>query len=56
MTCPPRRTPWSRQQIQAAKRASLPELLCAKGFHLRETGADNYRIGEHPGIVIKDSY
>ena len=56
MTCPPRRTPWSRQQIQAARRASLPELLCAKGFHLRETGADNYRIGEHPGIVIKDSY
>lgn len=56
MTSPARRTPWTREQIQAARRASLPELLRTKGFHLRETGGGNYRIGEHPRVVVKDSY
>ncbi len=56
MTCPAHRTPWTREQIQAARRAPLPELLQQRGFHLRECGAGNYRIGEHPGIVIKQSY
>jgi hypothetical protein len=50
------RTPWTRGQIQAARRAPLPGLLQARGFHLRETGGGNYRISEHPGVVVKDSY
>lgn len=56
MTSPVRRTPWSKEQIQAARRASLPELVQERGLHLRETGGGNYRIGELPGIVIKDSF
>ena len=56
MTCPQHRTPWSREQIRAARRAPLPELLIARGLHLRETGAENHRIREHPGIVIKRSF
>ena len=56
MTCPHRRTPWTRARIQSARRASLPELLSAKGFSLCKTGAGNYRIREYPGIVVKDSF
>jgi len=51
--CKPR---WSRAQIQAARCTSLPELLLARGLSLRETGAGNYRITEHPGIVVKRSF
>jgi hypothetical protein len=25
-------------------------------LHLRETGGGNYRIDEHPGIVVKDCF
>ncbi|HAS81379.1 MAG TPA: hypothetical protein DCS43_01560 [Verrucomicrobia bacterium] len=56
MTCQTCRTPWTREQIQAARRAPLPALLHNRGLHLRESGAGNYRISEHPGIVIKQSY
>ena len=57
MTCQQRKAPrWSRAQIQAARRASLPELLNARCFGLRETGAGNFAIREHPGIVVKDSF
>ena len=57
MTCPQRRsTPWTRDQIRAARRASLPELLRARGLHLRQAGGGNCRIDEHPGIVVKDSF
>jgi hypothetical protein len=31
-------------------------LLIANGLHLRETGEENYRISEHPGIVVKRSF
>ena len=56
MTSPPSKTRWSSKQIQAARRAPLPELLRAKGFHLREAGADNYHISEHPGIILKSCF
>ena len=52
----PSKTRWSREQIQAARRASLPELLRARGFQLREAGAENYRISEHPAVVVKDCF
>ncbi len=55
MTCT-HKTRWSREQIQAARRASLPELLRARGLHLSEAGAENYHIGEHPGIIVKDCF
>ncbi|MDA0321787.1 MAG: hypothetical protein O2923_03590 [Verrucomicrobia bacterium] len=67
MTCPPEceafgRTskpsgsPWSRAQIQAARRADLPELLRAKGFALQELNAGNFRIREHPHILVRDCF
>jgi len=56
MTCQARRTPWTREQIQAARRTPLPDLLHKRGLHLRESGAGNYRLSEHAGIVIKQSY
>ena len=52
----PSKIRWSREQIQAARRASLPELLRDKGFHLYEAGADNYHLGEHPGIIVKSCF
>jgi len=52
----PSKTRWSREQIQAARRAALPELLRARGLSLRETGAGNYRITQHPGIIVKRSF
>lgn len=56
MTCRQRNAPWTREQIQAARRASLPELLNTRGLHLQATAAENYRIREHPGIVVKRSF
>jgi hypothetical protein len=56
MTSPAHRTPWTKAQIQAARRAPLPELLQARGLHLRETGGGNYRLSEHPAVIVKDSY
>jgi hypothetical protein len=63
MTCPhsspcPRATAprWSREAIRAARRAPLPPLLLARGFHLRDTGAGNYHIREHPDILVKDCF
>lgn len=53
---PPRKTTWSKAQIQAARRVDLHDLLRAKGFHLREAGAENYHIQEHPGIIVKRSF
>ena len=44
------------KQIQAARRTPLPELLCAKGFDLQELGAGNYRIRQHPGIIVKQCF
>lgn len=51
-----RRTKWTREQIQTARRSALPALLRARGFDLRETGAGNYRITQHPDIIIKAGY
>lgn len=64
MTCPQHDTTrlhrsaprWTRQQIQNARRAPLVQLLSARGLHLHETGAQNYRVREHPGIVVKNSF
>ena len=63
MTCPhnspcPQRASsrWSSEQIRAARRTPLPPLLRARGLHLRETGAENYHIREHPDIIVKDCF
>jgi len=52
----PRKTKWTREQIQTARRASLPSLLRSRGLDLHETGAANYLIREYPGIIVKNSY
>jgi hypothetical protein len=54
--CPQRRTTWTREQIHTARRAVLAPLLQAKGFHLVEAGTDNYRIREHPDIIVKHGF
>lgn len=57
--CPLRRTKgaastrWSREQIQAARRAELAPLLRANGFDLYETGGENYILRQHPDIIVK---
>ena len=47
---------WSRQQIRAARGASLPELLLREGLRLRETGGGNFHVLDYAGLVVKDSY
>ena len=33
-----------------------PELLRRRGLALRETGGGNFRVLDHPGLVVKDGY
>lgn len=65
MTCPhepnavERSSPrcrWSREDIRAARRANLPELLRRHRIPLRETGGGNFHLPRHPGLVVKDCY
>ena len=56
MTCPVRRTPWTRKQIRAARRASLPPLLRARGIRLRDRGGGNFEADELQGVIVKDGY
>jgi hypothetical protein len=54
MTSP--RCKWSRQDIRDARRVSLPDLLPRLGLALRETGGGNFRLLDHPGLIVKDCY
>jgi hypothetical protein len=54
--CQQRRTSWTREQIRSARRVNLAPLLRRRGFTLLEHSNGNYEIGEHPGIIVKDSY
>jgi hypothetical protein len=47
---------WLRDDIRAARHALLPEILQREGLSLRPTGAGNYKLTEHPEVIIKDCY
>jgi hypothetical protein len=47
---------WSRAQIRAARLVPLGPLLEKRGFHLVETGADNFLVAAYPGLIAKDCY
>jgi hypothetical protein len=53
----PGRAPrWTRQQIRAARMASLVPLLHKRGLQLVELPAGNFELATHKGLLIKDSY
>src|SRR6056297_504784 len=47
---------WSRDQIRAARHALLPEILEREGLALRPSGGGNFKLPEHPEMIIKDCY
>ena len=58
MTRPPRdlATPWSREQIRAARAMELEPLLTRRGFLLHERGGGNAELAQCPGLLLKASY
>jgi len=49
-------TPWTREQIRAARMAPLLPLLEKRSLQLVETGGGNFLLSAFPGLVVKDSY
>jgi len=47
---------WTREQIRAARKTPLNEVLERRGWTLRHTGAGNFVPAKHPGIIVKDCY
>ncbi len=47
---------WSRDQIRAARLASLVPLLHKRGLQLVPREAGNSILPAYPGLIIKDSY
>ena len=47
---------WSREQIRAARLASLVPLLEKRGLQLVERDAGNFNLPAFPGLIVKDSY
>ena len=47
---------WSREQIRAARLASLVPLLNQRGLQLVEREAGNFVLPAYPGLIVKDSY
>ena len=59
MIRPPREVrspPWSREQIRAARMASLPPLLQRRGLALRDRGGGNMEVEPYKGLLLKASY
>jgi len=52
----PKNPRWSREQIRAARLASLPPLLQQRGLQLIPREADNFILPAFPGLIVKDSY
>jgi hypothetical protein len=50
------RGPWSKQQIQAARRVPLAPLLPGRGWHLRTLTDGNFLVQEMQDLVIKEHY
>ena len=47
---------WTREQIRAARMASLPPLLIRRGLQTTQRPAGNLEIAAYNGLVVKDSY
>ena len=57
MTNPsPKSQRWTRQQIRAARLASLVGLLQKRGLQLVAREAGNFILPAYPGLIVKDSY
>ena len=52
----PNRTPWTREQIRAARAAPLAPLLQKRGLQWIEREAGNLALPAFPGLIVKDSY
>jgi len=52
----PHRKNWTREQIRAARKSPLCEVLERRGCTLRHTGAGNFVPDQHPGIIVKECY
>jgi len=52
----PDRTPWTKQQIRAARMAPLAPLLQKRGLELLHRPAGNLALPAFPGLIVKDSY
>ena len=48
--------PWTREQIQRARKIPLAPLLRERGYPLRVMPGDNFLIEDHQDLVVKDSY
>ncbi len=46
--------PWTREQIQDARKADLASLLEKRGHLLVETGGGNHQVPAFPGLLVKD--
>jgi hypothetical protein len=47
---------WSREQIRAARMATLAPLLEKRGLAIRERGAGNIEVQQYKGLLLKASY
>jgi hypothetical protein len=47
---------WSREQIRAARLASLVPLIQKRGLQLVVREAENFTLPAYPGLLVKDSY
>jgi len=59
VTAPSSNTPrprWTREQIRAARLASLLPLLQKRGVQFIEQDAGNFLLPAYPGLIVKDSY
>lgn len=52
----PKPSPWTREQIRAARTAPLAPLLEKRGLKRVETGGGNFLVTAFPGLIVKDSY
>ena len=48
--------PWPREQIRAARKTPITDVLEGRGLTLQHTGAGNFTLAEYPGIFVKDCY
>ena len=48
--------PWTREQIQSARKIPLAPLLRERGYPLRVMPAGNFLIEDQQDLVVKDSY
>ena len=47
---------WTREQIRAARKATLIPLLQKRGLQLIAREAGNFELSAFPGLIVKESY